>query len=79
MPEGLKPWSRGRRSVRAMILAAGLGTRLKPLTEEIAKPMVPILNRPVMEHTLELLARHDIRELFVNIHYYPRGHAQPVW
>lgn len=60
-----------------MILAAGLGTRLKPLTEEIAKPMVPIVNKPVMEHTLELLARHDIRELFVNIHYYPeamRGH-----
>ncbi len=59
--------------MKAMILAAGLGTRLKPLTEEIAKPMVPIVNKPVMEHTLALLARHGIRDLFVNIHYYPEA------
>ena len=54
-----------------MILAAGLGTRLRPLTEEISKPMVPIVNRPVMEHIVELLARHGFRKIFVNLHYHP--------
>jgi NDP-sugar pyrophosphorylase family protein len=54
-----------------MILAAGLGTRLRPLTEEISKPMVPIVNRPVMEHIVDLLARHGFSELYVNLHYHP--------
>lgn len=57
--------------MKAMILAAGLGTRLRPLTEEISKPMVPIVNRPVMEHIVDLLAKHGFRELFVNLHYHP--------
>ena len=41
--------------MRAMVLAAGLGTRLRPLTYEITKPMVPVLDRPVMEHIVDLL------------------------
>ena len=41
-----------------MILAAGLGTRLRPITYEMPKPMVPVLNRPVMAHIIDLLARH---------------------
>ena len=57
--------------MKAMILAAGLGTRLRPLTDEISKPMVPIVNRPVMEHIIELLAMHGFNELFVNLHYHP--------
>ncbi len=57
--------------MKAMILAAGLGTRLRPLTEEISKPMVPIVNRPVMEHIVELLARHGFKQLYVNLHYHP--------
>ena len=57
--------------MKAMILAAGLGTRLRPLTDEISKPMVPIVNRPVMEHIVELLAMHGFKELFVNLHYHP--------
>jgi len=57
--------------MRAMILAAGLGTRLRPLTEEISKPMVPIVNRPVMEHIVDLLARHGFHRLYVNLHYHP--------
>ena len=56
---------------KAMIMAAGLGTRLYPLTGRIAKPMVPILNRPVMEHMLHLLRRHGVRELAANLHYHP--------
>ncbi len=56
--------------MKAFILAAGLGTRLRPLTEEISKPMVPIVNKPVMEHIIELLASHKITEVFANLHYY---------
>ena len=57
--------------MRAMVLAAGLGTRLRPLTYEITKPMVPVLDRPVMEHIVELLARHGIEEVVANLHYFP--------
>lgn len=56
---------------RAMILAAGLGTRLMPLTEEIAKPMVPIVNRPVMEHLVRLVAGQGIDRVCVNLYYHP--------
>jgi mannose-1-phosphate guanylyltransferase/mannose-1-phosphate guanylyltransferase/phosphomannomutase len=54
-----------------MVLAAGLGTRLRPLTNEIPKPMVPVLDRPVMEHILELLARHGFEQVIANLHYFP--------
>jgi len=57
--------------MRAMVLAAGLGTRLRPLTYEITKPMVPVLDRPVMEHILDLLARHGFGEVIANLHYFP--------
>src|SRR5947209_19832753 len=57
--------------MRAMVLAAGLGTRLRPLTYEITKPMVPVLDRPVMEHTVDLLDRHGLREVIANLHYFP--------
>nr|WP_258190465.1 sugar phosphate nucleotidyltransferase [Candidatus Hakubella thermalkaliphila] len=51
-----------------MILAAGLGTRLRPLTESISKPMAPIVNKPVMEHILELLAAHGLIKVIANLH-----------
>jgi len=54
-----------------MVLAAGLGTRLRPLTYEITKPMVPVLDRPVMAHILDLLARHGFDEVIANLHYFP--------
>ena len=44
-----------------MILAAGQGTRVRPLTKNMPKPMVPILGKPVMEYLIEHLARHGIR------------------
>jgi len=58
--------------MKVMILAAGLGTRLRPLTDLISKPMVPIVNRPVMEHIIELLERNDFKEIIVNLHWYPK-------
>jgi mannose-1-phosphate guanylyltransferase/mannose-1-phosphate guanylyltransferase/phosphomannomutase len=54
-----------------MVLAAGLGTRLRPLTYEITKPMVPVLDRPVMEHIVELLERHGFERVIANLHYFP--------
>jgi mannose-1-phosphate guanylyltransferase len=54
-----------------MILAAGLGTRLRPITYAVPKPMVPVLNRPVMEHTVRLLARHGLGEAIANLHWFP--------
>lgn len=57
--------------MRAMILAAGLGTRLRPITYGMPKPMVPVLNRPVMEHTARLLARHGFGEAIANLHWFP--------
>ncbi len=57
--------------MKAMIMAAGLGTRLMPLTELTSKPTVPVANRPVMEHIVALLARHGVRDLAANLHYHP--------
>src|SRR5665811_246832 len=57
--------------MRAMVLAAGLGTRLRPLTYEITKPMVPVLDRPVMEHIVDLIDRHSFDGVIANLHYFP--------
>jgi mannose-1-phosphate guanylyltransferase/mannose-1-phosphate guanylyltransferase/phosphomannomutase len=57
--------------MKAMVLAAGLGTRLKPLTFEIPKPMVPVLDRPVMAHIVGMLEAQGFDELVANIHHYP--------
>jgi mannose-1-phosphate guanylyltransferase/mannose-1-phosphate guanylyltransferase/phosphomannomutase len=54
-----------------MVLAAGLGTRLRPITYAMPKPMVPVLNRPVMEHIVRLLARHGFDEAIANLHWFP--------
>ena len=57
--------------MRAMVMAAGLGTRLRPLTYEVPKPLVPVANRPIMEHVLRLLARHGLGEVIANLHWFP--------
>lgn len=57
--------------MKAMVMAAGLGTRLRPLTDFLPKPMVPIANRPVLHHLLNLLAKHDVREVGINVHVFP--------
>jgi NDP-sugar pyrophosphorylase family protein len=55
--------------MKAMILAAGVGSRLDPLTRNIPKPMVPIVNKPVMEHIVEMLAKNGFKDIMVNVHY----------
>jgi len=54
--------------MKAMVLAAGAGTRLRPLTYETPKPMVPVLNRPVLHHVLNNLLRHGIKDVMMNLH-----------
>ena len=52
---------------KGMILAAGQGTRVRPLTKGLPKPMIPILGKPVMEYLIEHLARHGITEIMINV------------
>ena len=56
--------------MKAMIMAAGFGTRLRPLTDNIPKALVPVLNRPVLERTIEYLRSYGINDIIVNAHYH---------
>ena len=57
--------------MKAMILAAGFGTRLWPLTEDRTKPAIPFLNRPLISYAVEYLASHGIKEIIINLHHQP--------
>lgn len=54
-----------------MLLAAGLGTRLRPLTDTVPKPMLPVPDTPLIDYALALLARGGIREVMINLHHLP--------
>ena len=58
--------------MKAMVLAAGFGLRMRPLTQLVAKPALPVLNRPLIQWTLEALAGAGVREVMVNLHHLPR-------
>jgi mannose-1-phosphate guanylyltransferase / phosphomannomutase len=62
--------------LRAVIMAGGSGTRLRPLTCELPKPMVPVLNRPIIEHIINLLKKHGITEIIITLHYQPEAIQQ---
>jgi mannose-1-phosphate guanylyltransferase len=57
--------------MKAMILAAGKGTRVRPLTNEMPKPMIPIIGKPVMEYLIEELERHGFNEIMINVSHLP--------
>ena len=57
--------------MRAVLMAGGSGTRLRPLTCDLPKPMVPILNRPIAEHIINLLRRNNITEIIATLYYLP--------
>lgn len=57
--------------MKAVILAAGKGARLRPLTDTVPKVMIPVCGRPVLEYHLEGLARAGVGDVFVNLHHLP--------
>jgi mannose-1-phosphate guanylyltransferase len=57
--------------VKAFLLAAGLGTRLRPLTDRVPKCLVPLAGRPMLDYWLELLQAHSFTEVLVNLHHLP--------
>src|SRR3982751_2462526 len=59
--------------MRAMILAAGYGTRLWPLTEDRTKPAIPILGRPLVGYVAEYLGRYGFQDVVVNLHHRPES------
>jgi N-acetyl-alpha-D-muramate 1-phosphate uridylyltransferase len=56
---------------KAMVLAAGLGLRMRPLTERMPKPLVEVAGRPLLDHVLDKLTEVDVSEAVVNVHYLP--------
>lgn len=57
--------------MKAVIMAGGEGARLRPLTCDLPKPMVPLLGRPIMEYIVELLVKHGIKDMAVTLQYLP--------
>jgi len=55
--------------MKAMIMAAGVGSRLMPLTLSIPKPMIPMANRPLMENTVQLLRKYGMKDIIANLHH----------
>jgi MurNAc alpha-1-phosphate uridylyltransferase len=69
---------------KAMVLAAGFGLRMRPLTERMPKPLVPVAGKSLLDHVLDKLADTGVDEAVVNVHYLPdqiidhvKGRAQP--
>jgi mannose-1-phosphate guanylyltransferase len=59
--------------MKGMILAGGLSTRLYPLTLDLPKPLVPVLDRPVVGHVIEYLRKYGIDDIVINVHYFPEA------
>jgi len=64
--------------MRAMILAAGFGTRLWPLTIGRTKPAIPFLNRPLIAYTIEYLCRNGLNDLVINLHHEPASVREQI-
>lgn len=59
------------RPTKAMVLAAGFGTRMRPLTDRMPKPLVPVAGRALLDHVLDKLAEAGVADAVVNVHYLP--------
>lgn len=55
---------------KAMVLAAGLGTRMRPLTDKVPKPLIAVSGRPLLDHVLDRLAQAGVEEAVVNVHHH---------
>ena len=56
---------------QAVISAGGFGTRLRPTTDTIPKPMLPIAGKPMLERNIEQFKKHGVTEFFLTLHYLP--------
>ena len=56
---------------KAMVLAAGLGVRMRPLTDKMPKPLIPVAGQPLLDHVLDKLGNAGVAEAVVNVHYLP--------
>ena len=73
--------------MKGVIMAGGEGTRLRPLTSTVPKPLLPVANRPMMEHVIDLLRKHGIEEIVVTVafmansikEYWMRRNLQPCY
>src|SRR6266536_2536633 len=65
--------ARGRGGVKAVVMAGGEGTRLRPLTSNQPKPMVPVVGKPCMEHIVELLRGHGMEDVIVTVAFLPQA------
>ena len=74
--ENLKPETAASAPCTAFVLGAGLGTRLRPLTDELPKPMLPVGGRPMIESCFERLRRVGVRRILVNTHWKPEAYAR---
>ena len=59
--------------MKAVIMAGGSGTRLRPLTSHLPKPMVPVVNKPMAEHIVTLLNKHNFKDIVFTLHYLPQA------
>ena len=55
--------------MKAIILCSGEGTRLNPITKEIPKPLLPVQGKPILEHILEMLKKHGIKEIYISVYH----------
>src|SRR5919199_3367167 len=55
--------------MKAVVMAGGEGTRLRPMTSSIPKPLLPVVNKPIMAHVLRLLKRHGFNEVVVTVQF----------
>lgn len=75
---GLRNWiarvaELNARELKALALAAGEGTRLRPLTLDKPKPMIPVNGKPVLQHIIEWLVSHNVRQIAINLNYMPHA------
>ena len=57
--------------MKAIVVAGGKGERLKPLTDNIPKPMLEVHNQPILEHTINLMKRNGITDIILALCYFP--------
>lgn len=61
---------------KAFVLGAGLGTRLRPLTDQLPKPLIPVFHQPLISHAFDHLLGAGVNEFIVNTHHLPRAYAE---